>query len=105
MTVIGPRSVTLTEPGPAPYRAGWFIAWSSLFGSINPELMVYVELYGTWGTVLGGITAAWLIVFGIAAAVVRPWAWYVVLAAPLFAVVASSIFAARIASTPFDAWL
>src|ERR1700754_3720972 len=82
------------------------MSWTSLAAGADPEhFMIYAENYGAWGIVLSVIMLIWAIVFGVAAAAVRPWAWYVVIAAPLVAVVSSAIFAVHIASTPFDAWL
>ena len=101
MTVIGPAPI---EPEPLRYRFGWVIAWTSLGQAHEPQqFLAYAEHYGAWGTVLGVILLTWSIVFGVAAAAVRPWAWYVVIASPIVAVMTSAIFVARIASTPFDA--
>lgn len=99
-------SISLGATEPLPYRFGWMASWASLAGALNPAMYwTYAEHYGVWGTLLSVVTLAWTVVFGVSAAAVRPWAWYVVIASPAIAVATSCIFAIHIANTLHDAVL
>ncbi len=74
-----------TIPAEQSYKFGWLVALVSLANTINPTLIAYLgDTLGTWGTMLGVVVAGRSLAVGIAAAAVRPWSWYVLLAAQLF---------------------
>jgi hypothetical protein len=63
------------------YRFGWSLACVSLASAADPTLAMQLgAVLGTGGVVVAGLYTVWKLVIGVAAAAVRPWGWYVLLA-------------------------
>jgi len=89
--------VTTTRAGRA-YKFGWLVAWSGLANAVNPKLINDLGyILGPWGIVLGVLIAGWSLAIGIAAAAVRPWSWFVLLASPLFVLAWGGLYMTLIA--------
>ena len=66
---------------PQGYKFGWVVACGGLSNIGNPTLVEsWGTLLGTGGIALAGVVTAWSVVVGLAATVVRPWSWYLLLA-------------------------
>jgi len=80
----GRDGVTTTRGGHT-YKFGWLVAFGGLTNAVNPRLINDLgNMLDTSGTVLGVMVAGWSLAVGVAAAAVRPWSWYVLLASQLF---------------------
>jgi hypothetical protein len=80
------------------YKFGWFVASSSLAQAINPQLIKGLgDAFGLWGTVFATMVAGWFLAIGISAVAVRPWSWYVLLAAQWFLLVWGGLYIAFVA--------
>ena len=77
------------------YKFGWFTAVSCLTGAANPDL------FAPYGGPLGVIHACGFLVVGLAAAVVRPWSWHVLLASQPLLLVYGGYYVAFVA----DDWM
>jgi hypothetical protein len=55
------------------------------------------DVLGTWGIVLAAIGAGSSLAMGVAAATVRPWSWYVLLAYQLFVVIWGALYVTFVA--------
>ena len=62
--------------GQQTYKAGWAFACIALASAADPTLAPW------WGVHLRMLLAVWGAVLGFAAAAVKPWSWYVLLAFP-----------------------
>jgi len=88
---------TATRAGQT-YKFGWLVAWSGLANAVNPGLISDLGyMLGAWGAVLGILIAGWSLAIGVAAAAVRPWNWYVLLASPLLGLAWGGLYATLIA--------
>ena len=93
------------DPAPLPYRYGWVVAWYGLATMTDVGETPYGPEFGLWGAVLGGGQGAWTIAQGLAAAVARPWAWYVLISAPVIVLAHWIVYAAAIAPTRHDVFM
>ena len=67
--------VTKMAAKPQGYAFGWFVACNSLAMSAATASVSLVE----YGLPIDVVWRIWSVVMGVAAAVVRPWSWYVLL--------------------------
>jgi hypothetical protein len=72
----------MTTPTGVPqgYKFGWIVACGGLSNLGNPALLQSWSGLGTPGATLAGVVTAWSVVLGLAAAAVRPWSWYLLMA-------------------------
>ncbi|HEU4368513.1 MAG TPA: hypothetical protein VFV05_09850 [Methylomirabilota bacterium] len=84
---------------PQGYTFGWVVACGGLSNLGNPALLEgWGSLLETGGPPLAGMVTVWSVVIGLAAAAVRPWSWYVLLACHGLGLVWTGLYAALVAS-------
>lgn len=88
--------MTTTRTGQT-YKFGWLVAWGGLTNAVNPNLIALSDILGASGIVLGVMVAGWSLATGVAAAAVRPWSWYVLLASQLFGLTWGGLYMALVA--------
>ncbi len=77
-----------TIRGEQGYKFGWFVAWINFAVAADPSTISAMRsAVGGWGTVVGIAVAGSHVATGVAAAAVRPWSWYLLLASVLFRLV------------------
>jgi len=88
-----PAVVQTTSAPSQRYRFGWLVACTSLASAADPTITVHLSAsLGTWGLVVGGLYTIWKLVIGVAAATVRPWGWYVLLASQPLILVGAVVY-------------
>jgi hypothetical protein len=78
------------------YKFGWLTAIGFLYGASDPDQ------FATNGAVLGAVFAVAQMVVGLAAAAVRAWSWFVLLAFQALMLVYGGYYVTFIAHTPTD---
>ena len=85
------------------YKFGWVFSVSSLTTCVDLGVINYwTPWLGAWGSPLGIVSAGWFTAAGIAAAVVRPWSWYVLLVTPGVGLLWVSLFVTIVAPSFMD---